>query len=181
MSDYELQLLIRASPDKGCKVLYDTYFNYVYAIIFRILRGCGSHEDVEECLVDTFVDVLEQIEQVDESIKSYIGTAARNHAINTCRKLNTYTAHHVPIDSIDELPAEHDLVETVEKKEYGQFLLQKIKALGEPDATIMIQKYYYQQKTKEIANLTGLTQSAVQMRISRALKKLKKELEGYEK
>lgn len=178
MSDYELQLLIRASPDKGYKALYDTYFNYVYAIIFRILRGCGSHEDVEECLVDTFVDVMEHIEQVTDAIKPYIGTAARNHAINTCRKLNTYTARHVPIDTVGELPAEHNLAETVEKKEYGQFLLQKIKALGEPDATIIIQKYYYQQKTKEIADLTGLTQGAVQMRCNRALKRLKKELEG---
>lgn len=177
MSDYELQLLIRASPEEGYKVLYEQYFNYVYAIIFRILRGYGSHEDVEECLVDTFADVLAQIEQVDTSIRSYIGAAARNHAINTCRKLNTYTARHVPIDSIGELPAEYDLAETIEKKEYGQFLLQKIKALGEPDATILIQKYYYQRKIKEIAALTGLTQSAVQMRCGRALKRLKKELE----
>lgn len=177
MSDYELQLLLRASPEKGYMAIYDEYFNYVYAVIFRILRGYGSHEDVEECLVDTFADVLGQIGQVNGSVKSYIGTAARNHAINTRRKLHTYEARHVPLDSIGELPSAHDPEETVEQKEFGRFLLQTIRALGEPDATIIIQKYYYQRKTKEIADLTGLTTGAVQMRCSRALKRLKKELE----
>lgn len=176
MSDHELLKLIRTSPEKGYRALYDEYFNYVYAIILRTFRGSGSHEDIEECLVDTFADVLRQIDHIKDSVKSYIGTAARNHAINASRKLNAYEARHVPLESVGELPSEQDLAETVEKKEYRQFLLQKIQSLGEPDATIIIRKYYYQQKISDIASLTGLSSGAVKVRCSRALKRLKKEL-----
>ena len=61
-----------------------------------------------------------------------------------------------------------------------------IKKLGEPDSSIIVYFYYYGKKTKQIASLVGLSDSAVQKRMSRARKKLRELLseagineEGY--
>ena len=40
------------------KKIYDTYWKYVYTIVFHILRNTGTAEDVEECINDVFTDVF---------------------------------------------------------------------------------------------------------------------------
>ena len=61
-----------------------------------------------------------------------------------------------------------------------QLLLRKITELGEPDTSILIQKYYYDRNSREIAKLTGLTPAAVRQRCTRAVKRLKQEFSGWE-
>ncbi len=43
------------------------YGKYVYAIVFNVLRSCGTQEDVEECFFDVFTNLFLKIES-DESI-----------------------------------------------------------------------------------------------------------------
>jgi DNA-directed RNA polymerase specialized sigma24 family protein len=57
--------------------------------------------------------------------------------------------------------------------------LEKNKELGEPDATIVVQKYYFGRKMAEIAEMTGLNPHAAQVRCGRALKKLRKDMEQW--
>lgn len=61
-------------------------------------------------------------------------------------------------------------------------LLRLIKSLGEPDSDIIIQKYYYNMNSNEIASRHSMSPEAVRMRCSRALKKLRELLgrEGYD-
>lgn len=56
-------------------------------------------------------------------------------------------------------------------------MIEKINELGEPDSTIIIQKYYYNRSSSEIAKLLSMKSSAVRMRCGRAMKKLRKKLE----
>ena len=48
-----------------------------------------------------------------------------------------------------------------------------MKKLGEPDSSIIVYFYYYGMKTKQIASITGMSDTAVQKRLSRARKKLR--------
>ena len=52
-------------------------------------------------------------------------------------------------------------------------LLSRINELGEPDSVIILQKFYYDRSSAEIAEILSMKASAVRMRAARALKKLK--------
>ena len=60
-----------------------------------------------------------------------------------------------------------------------ELLLNKVKELGEPDSTIIIQKYFYERNAKEISSLIGMNHAAVRMRCSRAVKKLRSLLRDF--
>ena len=63
-----------------------------------------------------------------------------------------------------------------DKNETRDILMNKINELGEPDSTIILQKYYYDRSSGEIAEMLSMKASAVRMRAARALEKLRKSL-----
>ena len=57
-------------------------------------------------------------------------------------------------------------------------LLAAVNALGEPDQEILLRRYYYQQKPKDIAVALDLSAKQVENRLFRAKLKLREQLEG---
>lgn len=181
VTDQELRTLMKQSADEGQRALFDQYFNYVYAIVFRILKDCGTHADAEECTVDTLADVMRHFHEIQgDSLKAYIGTAAKRKAINACRALIQQKKRLIPLSSIPEPSGEETVEETTEQNQLRQILLSRIAALGEPDTSILIQKFYYRRKSSEIARILGLSPTAVRQRCTRAVKRLKQELSDWE-
>lgn len=164
-------------PESRYRELFDRYFNYVYAIVFRILRDCGTDADVEECVSDTFADVMRRMQKIDPaSIKAYLGTSAKNKALNLRRTLTAEQKRYLPLEDLPEMPAQDSVEDTAEASQMQRKLLDLIAALGEPDTSILLQKYYYNRKSGEIAAALGMTPAAVRKRCTRALKQLKQAL-----
>lgn len=176
MTDSELRDCIRKSKESGCRALLDTYFHYVYAIVYHILRDCAAREDVEECVMDVFMDVMRHFDtEHGGSLKAYIGTTAKRKAIDRYRTMISDGRHTVSLES-DQLCAlqdEQTVEHTVESTEQSRILLACIRELGEPDASIIIQKYFYDRNAREISRILGISAAAVRMRCSRAMKRLK--------
>ena len=57
-------------------------------------------------------------------------------------------------------------------------LLAAVNALCEPDQEILLRRYYYQQKPKDIAVAVDLSVKQVENRLFRAKQSLRKQLEG---
>ena len=179
MTDHELRALMNSSLNDGAKALYQQYAQYIYAIIFRILRDCGTREDVEDCFAEVFAEIVQHYSNIQgESLKAYIGQAARNKALDYAHSLYEQRLHLVPIESVPE-PSEDSVQTSAEQQERDRILLQKIKSLGEPDATILVQKYYFKRKMRDIARMVGLSTNTAQKRCVRALKKLREELKDW--
>lgn len=179
MTDNELRELMSVDVKKGSEALYKQYSQYIYAIVFRILRDCGSREDVEDCFAETFAEIIRRFDNIHgTTLKSYIGKAAQNRALNYRTSLRKNQVNTVPFELTEE-PVTDNLQEQQEKRAKFNFLLEKIKELGEPDATIVVQKYYFGRKMAEIAEMTGLKPHAAQVRCGRALKKLRKDMEQW--
>ena len=179
MTDNELRDCIRQSQETGCRALYDTYFHYVYAIVHHILHGYAGREDVEECVMDVFLDVIQHYDPEHEgSVKAYVGTTAKRRAIDRCRQFSSRQQHTILMESeqISGLPAPDGVEDAVERWEQSRILMECIQTLGEPDASILIQKYFYERNSAEIGRIVGLAPTAVRMRCSRAMKRLKTEL-----
>ncbi len=181
MTDNEILSLMREKPPEGQRALFDKYYSYVYSIVNRILSGNGSPDDAEECVIDVFASVMMKLVPDDDcSLKSYIGTAARNTAISMSRSLVLKTGRNISADdeNMAEIADDENIEANADRSETSEILLKKVSELGPPDSIIIIQKYYYDKSSKEIAKMVGLNSAAVRMRCGRAMKRLKKLLEA---
>jgi RNA polymerase sigma-70 factor (ECF subfamily) len=178
MTDNELRLLMADSVQKCHRAVFEKYCNYVYTIAFSILKSCGSREDVEECVSDVFMKIYKLLDRetdFSDNIKGLIGAVARNTAIDSFRRISSRNSRLAYYDEniMDEFCDGEDLTEKTERKEQSSIILGKIKELGDPDSTIIIQQYYYNRTAKEIAKSISMSAAAVQKRSSRARQKLR--------
>lgn len=167
----------RIIQERYCKI-FDEYYRYVYAIAFSRLKNCASDMDAEDCVSEIFADLfvyLDTHEVDDESLKKVISAIAGNKSVDMFRKLSVRNRRNISTEEYDihEVASPENTEEKIEKKETGRTLLGLILSLGHPDSDIVMQKYYYNRKSKEIAVITGLTPAAVRKRCSRAMKTLK--------
>ena len=77
------------------------------------------------------------------------------------------------IDDAGEISSEENITEAAENTELRRIIYDKLGELGEPDSTIVIQKYYYGRSSREIAHIVELSAENVRVRCSRAVKKLR--------
>lgn len=182
MSESEIQEKLKYSPDAGQRALFDEYYNYVYAIALRILRGTLPMSDIEECVIDIFAHIMLNYNPDSEgSLKGYVGIVAKRYSITMLRKATKRISRNVSMDSDDfsDIVSETDVEQTAENAFVSEAILNAIKALGEPDSIIIIQKYFYDRKSAEIGKIVGLSPNAVRTRVNRAMKKLKKALADF--
>lgn len=175
----------QTSTQQAHRELFESYCNYVYTIVFNRLRSCASREDIEECVCDVFVDFYIYYDSTRDAtgdISGFIGTIARRKSAEIYKR-NAARLRDNPTISIDEddsrqLVSDQNIENESEKKEQRRIILDKIADLGEPDSTILIQKYYYGRTAKEIADMVSLTPENVRVRSRRAVKKLRVSLEN---
>lgn len=169
------------TDEREFRKLFDRYCNYVYTIVFNRLRSCAGREEIEECVCDVFAEVYlhyDSEKAAGGSITGFIGTVARRRASAYFRRSaaagNTACSDEELPESADP---DTDIEGEIESRELRGILLDKIGELGEPDSTIIMQKYYYGRTADEIAGMTSLTPENVRVRSGRAVRKLREMLE----
>lgn len=186
MTDNEYRTLFEKSPGSAQNALFEEYINYVYSIVFNKLRSCASAEDIEECVSDVFSAVFlsyDSKQNINGDLKGYIGRIASNKAINMFHSLSAKNGRTSYIEEMEtHLPSGESVAENAEQTELRNVMIKCIRALGEPESSIMIHKYYYNMKSSEIGKKLSLPAVTVRVKCSRALKKLKELLtaEGYD-
>ena len=181
MTQKEYRKAAAQSEENAQRTLFDKYFNYVYTIVFSRLRSCASREDIEECVGDVFADVYMRFDEhraFEGDPTGFVGTVARRKAADMYKRLTKNKFGSISIDDEEaaEIEAPDNTADTVEKKELRDSLIKCVELLGEPDSTIIIQKYFFMRSSTEISKLVSLTPEAVRVRCSRALKKLRETL-----
>ena len=135
MTEQEIRALHRKDRQQGNAALFDTYYSYVCAVVFRRVLSCGTREDAEECVIDVFHEVIRSFDSIREGgLHSYIAACAHNHAVNLCRSLNARARHSTSAD-LTECDSGEDIPDNAEDAEQARILLECIRELGEPDAS----------------------------------------------
>ena len=178
MTSRELADMMQRSSASCHKKLVREYGRYVYAIVYNRLRSCGTNEDIEECVSDIFADIFLKCEfdmSSDEDIRYMIAAIAKRRAIDKFRSISARTNNITDADDeeMQRIASDFSVEEYSEHSELRRVLLDKIEELGEPDSTIIIQKFYYNRNSKEIAKSVSMTASSVRSRCSRAMDKLR--------
>ena len=162
---------LRSDPERTLERMLSEYTGLVYYAAAAVL-GRSAREEIEEIVNDAFLAVYRGRNTLDfskGSVKAYLCATARNLAIDRLRQRSRATV--IPLDEYAAANEQTEL--TALGNLENEALIDRLGALGEPDNTILICRFYFGMRTKEIAKRVHLKENAVDQRLRRALKKLR--------
>ena len=154
----------------------DKYSKLVWYIIATVLNSIAHVEDIEECVADVFVYLWQNSDKFNAergSLKSWLVVVAKSKAVDRFRIISKSRETELN-DEITE--TDTSLMDGIISAESKREIVAAINALAEPDREIIIRRFYYQQKPKEIAFALGLPVKQVNNRLYSAKAQLRKSL-----
>lgn len=180
MQEQEMIDLIRERNEKGMEELLKHYGPLMRYIIAPILN---DRQDQEECLSEAAMRIWEKIDWYHSgrgTWSAWLTAVTRNTALNRVRQ-NKQAASMEEIST--ELPSKEPTPEeTFLMKERQAAVSRALQQLPQKERLLFYRKYYYMQSTAQIASELGMTERAVEGKLYRLKKRLRKILggEGYE-
>ena len=176
MTDEKVIRAIAARDERVMDRLMDKYSRLLWSVAAAVLRPVGSDQDLEECVADVFVYLWTNPEKFDPrrgTLKSYLAMVARSRALNCRLRLLRQSA--LPLEELS--PGEEpEIAMDLEAREQAEALHTAIDAMGEPDREILLRRYYWDQKPREIAADLDLPVKQIENRLYRAKRYLRGQL-----
>lgn len=176
LNDEKIITAIKKRNEATINEIITKYSKLLWSVAEAVLSHVGSVQDVEECVADTFIYLWEHPEKFDHQrgkLKTWLSIVARTQAVNRYREItkrNTLPLEDA--DFVDQL----DVADSVLEVETRQALLAAVNALGEPDREILIRRYYYNQKPKEIALALDMSVKQIDNRLYQTKRRLREML-----
>lgn len=157
-------------------ILVKRYQDMVFTIAVKILH---NREDAEEVAQDAFVKAYQKLSSFrrDARFSTWLYRIAFNEAISKTRRKKLPEAEF--IDEISESAAEEEVEEAVmglDETEQKQVIARVLAKLPGPDQLLISLYYQEQMPVSGIAEVTGLSESNVKVRMHRLRKKIYNEL-----
>ena len=175
MQENTVERLLLEKNEQGMDALLLHYGPLMRYIIAPILQ---NPQDREDCLSEVSMRVWEKIGQFDGekgSFHAWLTAITRNTALNHARRASGSSAEELSESTPSpELSPE----ETLLKKERQEALKTALSRLSYKDRLLFYRKYYYRQSTAQIAAELGMTERAVEGKLYRVKKQLRKSLGG---
>ena len=160
------------------------YGRYLYAIAYRIVH---DRPDCEECLNDTYFGAWNAMPPKRPNIlQVFLSKIMRNVAIDKFRKQSAQKRISSELvvsleeldDCIGDLPTPE---EELAVKELARILNEYLRDMNDKEQYIFVCRYYYSDRTVDIANMLGISKSTVLRELGRLRSNLKERLtkEGY--
>lgn len=180
MTEQEMIELLLQKEEKSMSELLIHYGPLMRYIIAPILPNA---QDQEDCLSEVAMQVWDKIKKYDSqrgSWNAWLTAITRNHALN-------YKRNGAKHRDIEEIPPNIPSPEATPEEQFIQeerqaALNRALRQLSQKDKALFYRKYYYMQSITQIASEMGLTKRAVEGKLYRIKKQLRKMLggEGYE-
>lgn len=172
-----LMLVLTDEQSDLVSKLYKKYYKLFYSIAYGIL---GSKTAAEDAVHTSFAIISEKIERISQipcpQMRSYCIVIVENEAlaiIRSNRKLD-----------FDESLDEKAVSNNVEPEEYAvrneevAAIWKYVSMLSDEDQKLVMMRYYENMGFQHIADHYGITREAAKKRGQRALKRLKRLMEG---
>lgn len=183
MRDKEIIDLFFERSEQAIAVLSDEYGAAVRCIAKNIL---GSRQDAEECENDTYLGCWNSIPpQRPDPLKTYVCRIARNLAVtryhaNTARKRNSI--YDAAFEELAEcIPDKFSVESELETAELTAAIDAFLAGLKPEERVMFVRRYWFSDSVADIADMLGLRENLVSVRLFRTRKKLYSYLteEGY--
>lgn len=178
MNEQEIIELILARDERGMDTLLKHYGPLMRYIIAPILPNA---EDREDCLSESAMRIWDKIDLFDEdrgSFNAWLTAVTRNTALNRLRRTVSEDGEIPENTPAPEPTPEEQLLQEERQAAVKRALGQ----LSQSERSLFYRKYYYLQSTAQIASELGMTERAVEGKLYRLKKRLRKMLggEGYD-
>jgi len=170
-----VEWLLLEKNEQGMDALLLHYGPLMRYIIAPILQ---NPQDREDCLSEVSMRVWEKIGQFDGekgSFRAWLTAITRNTALNHARKASGSSTEELSESTPSPEPSPE---EALLKKERQEALSAALNRLSYKDRLLFYRKYYYRQSTAQIAAELGMTERAVEGKLYRVKKQLRKSLGG---
>lgn len=160
----------------GLEGLMERYTAYVAAVVARILPG--QPQEWEEVTADVFLCAWKERRKLRPGkVKSWLGTVARNRALNQLRRQREL----LPLEEDVLVLAQDSPQRELEVQEAAELVRAALKDLEPPDRELFVRHYYYGQTVEKAASEMGINCSTAKARLRRGREKLRRRLEqeGY--
>ena len=158
----------------------DKYARLLWNIAAAVLKCGGNEQDIEECVADAFIYLWRnpgKFRPEQGSLKSWLCIIVRSRAIDRFRQNMRNSA--LPLEEA-ALVESVGLQEILLQKETKAAVAEAVGLLEEPNREILIRRYYFGQKPKEIALALGLTVKQVDNSLYRSKQQLRARLSKEE-
>ena len=173
MTDEEISIKLLKKDLNVFDYIMDNYNKLLWLVIGNILGKAGTPEDVEDCISDVYIKLLENPKLYDYkkgSLKSFLVRVGKNLAIDRYRKLtkNNLIEFNEQINSQEE-----DALQSIISKENSKKVLNALNSLKEPDKEIIIRRYFFGEKPKDISEKMLLNVKQIDNKLYQGKIKLK--------
>ncbi len=176
MRDEAVVVAIGNRDEDAMNAVINKYSRLLWPIADAVLKNAGSIQDVEEVVADAFIFLWEHPGKFDPkrgSLKSFLCIVTRSRAIDRYRELTRRQT--VPLEETvlaDQFGMQEMLIQEDTRRE----LLAAVQALGEPGREILVRRYYFDQKPREIALALDMTVKQVDNSLYRSKRQLREAL-----
>lgn len=159
------------------EILYYKYRKRMVHTAFFVLK---NKEDAEDAVHDTFIKIARNMRSVGDpnssETLSYVLKATKNTAINLSQK-NTTRNKHIQLENVENI-SDGQFFEKIRIQENYEEVVKAIRSLNDTYRDVLFYYFVQNMKAKDIADLLGRSNSAVQQQIIRGKKKLLEKLEN---
>ena len=176
MKDESIMEAISRRDEQAVSLVINRFSRLLWPIARAVLEKVGCDQDIEECVADSFIYLWEHPEKFDPgkgSLKSWLCIVARSRAIDRYREITRYGV--LPLEEA-VLVQTLGLQEEAVRQETSRELLETVNSLGEPGREILMRRYYYDQKPRQIALALGMTVKQVDNSLYRSKRLLREKL-----
>jgi RNA polymerase sigma-70 factor (ECF subfamily) len=150
------------------------YTRLLWKVAAKVLNGVGCAQDAEEVVADVFIDLWQRPEAYDPArgnLKNYLCVKCRSKAIDRFRRLSSHRLEELNEETAAELAgspeADPDALAAVRRA---------VDALDEPAREVMVRRFFWGQKPREIAKAMGWNTKKVENVLFRTKGKLREAL-----
>ena len=165
MRDERVLAEIKERNEQTICWIMEKYSKLLWSVVDPILKNVGTQQDVEECVADVFISLWQRPGQFDPSrgkLKSWLCIVARSKALDRYRQLTRRDT--VSIDDV-MLVGRMGVQEYVIHEETKKELTAAINELSPMEREILIRRYYYEQKPRDISIAMDMHMSLHRIRL----------------
>lgn len=192
MNDKKIISAIIKRDEQMLAFAVQKYSKLLWKTAAPILVNAASSQEVEECVADVFIYLWQHPEKYDPQrtkLSSYLAMNAKSRAIDRYRKI--VRQRELPIEEtvlenivsagpedliITEAESSNSIeISTIHGKRAR--LAECLVGLNEKEKDLIVRRYYYEQKPKEIAAALDMPKKQIENKLYYVKQKLKRMLE----
>lgn len=175
MEDHRIIELFFERSQEAVRELDAKYGKLLYSLSYNIVN---SRQDAEECVNDTYFGVWEAIPPArPDPLPPWLCKIVRNISLNCYRKKRAAmrgSNYTVAMEEMEDcLAAEGNVEQEIEARELVKIIEDFLDTLPAENRVIFLRRYWFCDSYSRIAELTGLSEKTVSVRLTRMRKKLK--------